>query len=266
MTDRVITDVAGGVAEVRLNRPDKHNALDQAMFEGIVGAGRALIDRNDVRAVVLYGDGPSFCAGLDFASFMQSGQDLGSAFEKVPGDAADAAQYTAMVWRRLPMPVIAAIHGAAFGGGLQVALGADIRLAAPDARLSVMEIKWGLIPDMGITVTLKDVVGLDVAKELIFTGRVVDGETAAALRLVTRTEADPLAAARELAAEIAGKSPDAVRHAKRLFHTAWAIDEAKTLGEEAKAQQSLLGSPNQMEAVQSSFSKRPPNYRDPKSQ
>jgi enoyl-CoA hydratase/carnithine racemase len=109
-------------------------------------------------------------------------------------------------------------------------------------------------------------VGLDVAKELIFTGRVVDGETAAALRLVTRTEADPLAAARELAAEIAGKSPDAVRHAKRLFHTAWAIDEAKTLGEEAKAQQSLLGSPNQMEAVQSSFSKRPPNYRDPKSQ
>lgn len=240
MTDRVITDVADGIAEVRLNRPDKHNALDQAMFDGIADAGRALMDRGDVRAVVLYGDGPSFCSGLDFPSFMQGGHDLESAFAVLPDEVANAAQYTTLVWRRLPMPVIAAIHGAAFGGGMQLALGADIRLAAPDAKLSIMEIKLGLIPDMGATVTLKDIVGLDVAKELTFTGRVVDGETAAALRLITRTESDPLAAARELAKEIAGKSPDAIRHAKRLFHTAWAIDEARALNTEAKAQQSLL--------------------------
>lgn len=261
MTERVTTTVKDGIAEVCLNRADKHNALDQGMFEGIVEAGRALMDRDDVRVVVLYGDGPSFCSGLDFASFMQSGQNIGAAFEKIPDEAANAAQYTAMVWRRLPMPVIAAIHGAAFGGGMQLALGADIRIAAPDAKLSIMEIKWGLIPDMAVTVTLKDVVGLDVAKELTFTGRVVDGETAAALRLITRTAADPLAAARELAAEIAGKSPDAIRHAKRIFHTAWAIDEAKALGEEAKAQQSLLGSPNQMEAVQATLAKRPANFK-----
>lgn len=265
MTDRVITDVADGVAEVRLNRPDKHNALDRAMFDGIVDAGRALMGRGDVRAVVLHGEGPSFCSGLDFPSFMQESQDFDSAFETLPGEAANIAQYTALVWRRLPMPVIAAIHGAAFGGGMQVALGADIRLAAPDAKLSIMEVKWGLIPDMGITVTLKDVVGLDVAKELTFTGRVVNGETAAALRLVTRTESDPLGAARELAAEIAGKSPDAVRGAKRLFHAAWAIDETNALSVEAGTQKALFGSPNQMEAVQAAFAKRPPNYHDPES-
>lgn len=263
MTDRVITDVTGGVAEVRLNRSDKHNALDQPMFEAIAEAGRSLAGRADLRAVVLYGDGPSFCSGLDYPSFMQEGQSLDSAFEKLPDEVANAAQYTALTWRRLPVPVIASIHGAAFGGGLQIALGADIRLAAPDARLSIMEIKWGLVPDMAATVTLKDVVGLDVAKELTFTGRVVDGEAAAALRLVTRTEADPLAAARELAAEIAGKSPDAVRRAKRLFHTAWAIDEGAALAAEAKAQQGLIGSPNQMEAVQAALAKRAGNYRDP---
>lgn len=263
MTDRVITDVSGGVAEVRLNRADKHNALDQPMFEAIAEAGRSLAGRGDVRAVVLYGDGPSFCSGLDYPSFMQAGQSLDTAFEKLPDEVANAAQYTAIAWRRLPVPVIAAIHGAAFGGGLQIALGADIRLAAPDARLSIMEIKWGLVPDMAATVTLKDVVGLDVAKELTFTGRVVDGETAAALRLVTRTEADPLAAARELATEIAGKSPDAVRGAKRLFHSAWAIDEATALAAEAKTQQGLIGSPNQMEAVQAALSKRAGNFTDP---
>lgn len=244
MTDRVITEVSDGVAEVRLNRPDKHNALDQAMFEAIVDAGRALMDRDDVRAVILYGDGPSFCSGLDFpsftSSFTQGGPGLDAAFETLPDEVANAAQYTALVWRRLPIPVIAALHGAVFGGGLQVALGADVRLAAPDAKLSIMEIKWGLIPDMGATVTLKDVVGLDVAKELTFTGRVLDGETAAALRLVTRTEANPLAAARALATEIAAKSPDAVRHAKHLFHTAWAIDEATALANEARAQQALI--------------------------
>ncbi|MES1944588.1 Enoyl-CoA hydratase/carnithine racemase [Salinisphaera sp. PC39] len=265
MTDRVITDIADGVAEVRLNRPDKHNALDQAMFDGIVEAGRALLDRGDVRAVVLHGDGPSFCSGLDYPSFMQSGQGLESAFQKLPDEPANAAQYTAMVWRRLPMPVIVAIHGAAFGGGLQLALGGDIRLAAPDARLSIMEVKWGLIPDMAATVTLKDVVGLDVAKELTFTGRVVDGATAADLRLVTRTEDDPLGAARALAAEIATKSPDSVRGAKRLFQTAWAIDEDAALAEEARMQQALIGSPNQMEAVQAALAKRPGNFRDPES-
>lgn len=263
MSDRVTVAVADGVAEVTLNRPDKHNALDQAMFDGIVEAGRSLMDRGDVRAVVLHGEGPSFCSGLDYPSFMQSGQSFDSAFAKLPDDAANAAQYTALVWRRLPMPVIVSIHGAAFGGGLQLALGADIRLAMPDSRLSIMEVKWGLIPDMGATVTLKDIVGLDIAKELTFTGRIVDGRAAERLRLITRTETEPLAAARELATEIATKSPDSVRGAKRLFHDAWAIDEEAALAAEARLQQGLLGSPNQMEAVQAALAKRTGNFRDP---
>jgi enoyl-CoA hydratase/carnithine racemase len=168
-----------------------------------------------------------------------------------------------MIWKRLPMPVITAIHGVAFGGGCQIALGGDIRIAAPDAKISVMEIKWGLIPDMSLTQTLRDLVPLDVAKELTFTGRVLSGAEAAELGLVTRTSADPLAAALALAKEIAGKSPDAIRAGKKLLEASWRADPATGLALEQELQGKLIGSANQIEAVKANFENRAPNFRDP---
>ena len=172
-------------------------------------------------------------------------------------------QRAAYDWLRLPVPVIAALHGNCFGGGLQIALGADIRIAAPDARLSVMEVKWGLVPDMAITRTLPRLVGIDVAKELTYTGRIVSRREAAALGLVTRTADDPLAAARELAAEIAARSPDAVRAAKRLYDETWTAPAAETLALEAELQLGLIGSPNQLAAVTAGFTKEPAEFVDP---
>ena len=227
MSELVTIDVQAGVADVRLNRPEKMNALSPAMFSAITAAGDALQARADVRVVVLSGNGRSFCSGLDFGSFQaMAGADATAqqapvrARHEAPAERPENhAQRPAMVWKRLAVPVIAAVHGVAFGGGLQVALGADIRIAAPDARFSVMEIKWGLIPDMGLTQTLVDIVRLDVAKELTFTGRIVGAEEAVQLGLVTRIAAEPLAAALALANEIAAKSPHAIRAAKLLLET-----------------------------------------------
>ena len=173
-----------------------------------------------------------------------------------------SGQRPALVWKQLPVPVIAAIHGVAFGGGCQIALGADIRIARGDARLSIMEIKWGLVPDMSITQTLRDLVPLDVAKELMFTGRIVSGAEAAALGLVTRTAEDPLAEAMTLAKEIASRSPDAVRAGKRLLEQSWRADPATGLGLEVKLQGDLMGTPNQVEAVNANFENRAPAFKD----
>lgn len=264
MTDRVITSVENGVAEVKLNRPDKHNALDIGLFEGIVAAGNDLCERADVRVVVLHGAGPSFCSGLDYPAFMAAGADIGDKLFGGDDNGANNAQMTALIWRKVPAPVICAIHGNALGGGLQIAAGADIRIAAPDARLSVMEVKWGLIPDMGITVSLAHQIGIDMAKELTFTGRILTGSEAAAIGLVTRTADDPLAAARELAGQIAAKSPDAVRAAKQLFDTTWGIDRRAALALEAELQKKMFTTANQGEAVAAALEKREPQFGDPK--
>lgn len=271
MTDLVTISKSGGIADVRFNRADKYNALSPDMFDAIVSAGESLRDANDVRVVVLSGNGRGFCAGLDFGSFQgmagggerQPRASTGTLFERSSEYPENRAQRPAMIWKRLPMPVIAAIHGVAFGGGCQIALGADIRIAAPDAKLSVMEIKWGLIPDMSLTQTLRDLVPLDVAKELTFSGRVLSGVEAQALGLVTRVADDPLEAAFELAREIAGKSPDAIRAAKRLFETSWRADAATGLELEQRLQGSLVGTPNQIEAVKANFEKRAPAFRNP---
>src|SRR3954449_11229949 len=204
---RVRIEVEDHVAVVSLNRPDKHNALDGAMFEGILAAAEEVAETPGVRAGVLHGNGKSFCSGLDVVSLMSGPISLDDILQR-NGHRANLAQRACTDWIDLPMPVIAAVHGNCFGGGLQIALGADIRIAAPDARLSIMESRWGLVPDMGITSTLPRLVRLDVAKELTFTGRVVSGTEAAAIGLVTRVVEDPLAAAKELAAEIAQRSPD----------------------------------------------------------
>src|SRR4051812_46976243 len=190
MSERVRIEVADHVATVTLTRPDKHNALDGAMFEAILGAAEHLAGTSGVRAVVLHGEGPSFCSGLDVASLMSGPISLDDILER-DGRRANLAQRACTDWIDLPMPVIAAVHGSCFGGGLQIALGADVRIATPDARLSVMESKWGLVPDMGITSTLPRLVRIDVAKELTYTARVLSGAEAAELGLVTRVAGDP---------------------------------------------------------------------------
>ena len=245
-------------------RTDKHNALDQAMFEALANAADQLSGKASVRAVVLHGGGKSFCSGLDIASFMSGQGGTGVLLERENGRLANFAQRVAYDWSLVPAPVIAAIHGHCFGGGLQIALGTDIRIAAPDAKLSVLEVKWGLVPDMGITQTLPRLVPIDVAKELTFSGRIISGSEALALRLVTRNSEDPLAAALALAEEIAQKSPDAVRAAKRLYNKTWVSDDAAgALKLESELQTGLIGKPNQIAAVMAGMAGESPVFVDP---
>jgi enoyl-CoA hydratase/carnithine racemase len=259
---RVRVDIDDHIAVVTLTRPEKHNALDVAMFEGIIGAADQVASEPGVRSVVLHGEGPSFCSGLDVMSMMSSGSGLDGLVDRVRGENPNWFQRAAYDWVRLPVPVIAAVHGNCFGGGLQIALGADIRFATPGAKLSVMEVKWGLIPDMSITRTLPRLVGIDVAKELTYSGRIFSGSEAHELGVVTHVVDDPLSAAHELAAEIASKSPDAVRGAKRLFDEAWNGSPGQTLALEAQIQLGLLGSPNQLAAVTAGVTKQPGAFVD----
>jgi len=262
MTERVDLTLENGVATVRLCRPEKLNGLDIDMFEALIGVGERLAGDRTVRAVVLHGEGKGFCAGLDFQSFMASpdiGKRLLSRGEPSP---ANVAQRAAWIWQEVPVPVLAAIHGVAFGGGLQIALGADLRYVTPDAKLSIMEIKWGLVPDMGITQTLLPLVPLDLAKELTFTGRVLSGAEAVELGLATKISEDPLRDAHEMAREIATKSPHAIRAAKKLLTDAPRLSRAEALKLETELQETLLGSPNQLEAVQANMMKREPSFGD----
>lgn len=264
---RVAIEIADRVATVRMSRADKHNALDGSMFASLMAAAERLRDEPGVRAVVLCGEGPSFCSGLDIASFAGGADNsLGpdGLLGREDGRLGNVAQRVSIDWAAVPVPVIAAIHGACFGGGLQIALGADIRIAAPDAKLSVMEIRWGLIPDMGITQALPRLVRLDVAKELTFTGRRLSGEEALEAGLVTRVDADPQAAAQALATEIASKSPDAIRSAKRLYQEAWDTTPAQALALETELQLKLIGSENQIAAVTAGMSGQPPQFTDPR--
>ena len=262
--ERVGIEVADHVAVVTLARPDKHNALDAAMFDALDDACERLAAEPGLRAVVLHGDGPSFCSGLDVASLMAAaGGGVSGVTDRVHGEVPNVFQRATHGWIDLPVPVIAALHGTTFGGGLQIALGADVRIAAPDTRLSVMEVRWGLIPDMGITRTLPRLVAIDVAKELTYTGRIVSGTEAQGLGLVTHVADHPLLAARQLAAEIAGRSPDAVRRAKRLYDATWTGPAAETLKLEAELQLQLIGSPNQLAAVTAALSGGPAEFTDP---
>jgi enoyl-CoA hydratase/carnithine racemase len=277
MSDRVRYTVADGVADVRLNRPEKLNALDLAMFDALVETGEAIKADRSVRAVVLSGEGRGFCAGLDFASFQAmagSGTDgaqgdagpLGGPVADLgrrdPGRITNRGQQAVYVWTEMPAPVIAAVHGPALGGGVQLALGADIRIVAPDAKLSVLEIRWGLVPDMTGTQMLPRLVGLDVAKELTFTGRMVSGEEAVRLGLATRVSEHPLDDALALAREIAGRSPDAVRGAKALLNRAGLVSLEEGFIAESRTIGPLIGSPNQVEAVMAYFEKRDPVFQD----
>jgi enoyl-CoA hydratase/carnithine racemase len=274
MSDRVTCTILDGVADVRLNRPEKLNALDAAMFADLVEVGEALKADAGVRAVVLSGEGRAFCAGLDFGGFQaMAGQpEQGEEKKAGGGDRALAdltrrdggitnrGQQAVYVWTEMPAPVIAAVHGHALGGGIQLALGADIRIVAPDAKLSVLEIRWGLVPDMTGTQMLPRLVGLDVAKELTLTGRTVSGTEAVQLGLATRLSNQPREDAFALAAEIAGKSPDAVRGAKALLNLAGLVSLEEGFKAEERTIRGLIGTPNQAEAIAAYFEGRPPRF------
>ena len=263
--DRVRIDIADHVATVTMIRTDKHNALDEHMFRALHEAADRLCADGQIRAAVLRGEGKSFCSGLDVPSFYAEGaMPMDDVLVREDGRIANFAQRVATDWAEVPVPVIAALTGNVFGGGAQIALGADIRIAAPDIRMSIMEIKWGLIPDMGITQSLPRLVPIDVAKELTYTGRIVDGEEAARLGLVTRVDADPHAAADALAKEIATKSPDAVRRAKTLYEQAYlgGLSPADGLVLETELQREIIMQPNQMAAIAAGFSGEPAEFAD----
>jgi len=267
MSDRVSVEIEGGVADVRLTRADKMNALDDAMFEAIVATGNRLKEERGLRAVVLSGEGRAFCAGLDMGRFgkMADGTPRGGAGHDLAEPAygiANRPQYAAWVWREIPVPVIAAVHGVAFGGGFQIMLGADMRYIAPGTKLSIMEIKWGLVPDMAGTQLLRHLVRDDIARELTYTGRIFSPEEALGYGIATRIAEDPRAEALAVAHEIAGKSPSAIRAAKRLFNTSRLVDPKTGLAKEAAEQLALIGGLDQVEAVRANLEQRPPDFRD----
>jgi len=269
MDDRVSVSMSDGVADVRLVRADKMNALDAAMFEALVATIDRLGREKGLRAVVLSGEGRAFCAGLDMGRFAAMNDNGGNGV--LGGEARDLTarthglanfpQQVVWGWRQLPVPVIAAIQGVAFGGGFQLALGADIRLLAPDARMSIMEIKWGLIPDMAGTPIPASLVRDDILRELTYTGRIFSAQEALAYGLATRIVDDPRGSALELALEIAGKSPDAIRAAKRMLNNL-SVDPGPALMAESVEQQKLIGAPNQTEAVRANMEKRAPRFAD----
>jgi len=261
--DRVSITIEGGIAEVTLNRPDKLNAFDTAMFAAVAEAGERLMAEPGLRAVVLTGAGRGFCAGIDTAQLGAFARDIAAIKAEMlnppAGQAANRFQRPCTVWADLPVPVIAALHGVCFGAGMQLALGADIRIAGPDARLSIMESRWGLVPDMGLTKLLPGLMRADQALELILSARVLDAAEAQALGLVTRLADDPLAAARDTARAIAARSPEAARGAKALVRAAWPGGDAH-LALEARLQAAIMGSANQIEAVMAGMQKREPHF------
>ncbi len=263
MSDRIEIEIDKHVADVVLNRADKMNALDLKMFAALAEAADTIAGNKSVRAVVLHGAGGNFCAGIDLSVLEEGELDFGKALDTpIAPSPANFFQRAAYAWREIPVPVICALEGVVFGGGLQVALGADIRYASPDARFSIMESKWGLIPDMGISTTLRDLVAPDHIKELAWTARVLDSAEAQALGLVTAVVDDPIGASRKLAAECAARSPEAIRGIKALVNGAWQISEAESLALEAELQSGIIGRENQLEAVNANLNKRIPDFRD----
>ncbi|WP_374343650.1 crotonase/enoyl-CoA hydratase family protein [Phenylobacterium sp.] len=272
MEERIKVEITNGVADVRLVRSDKMNALDPAMFAALVETGEKLKTTAGLRAIVLSGEGRAFCAGLDMSNFGKMASGERKAGESSAGGSlvtpnrtaggSNHAQHAVMVWREQPVPVIGAIHGVAFGGGFQLAIAPDIRIVAPDTKMAVMEIKWGLVPDMAGMVLMKGMIRDDIARELTYTGRIFDGEEAGRIGVATKVTADPLAEALKLANEIAGKSPTAIRAAKRLFELQAHATQHALLEAESVEQTALISSPNQVEAVMSNMQKRAAVYAD----
>ena len=250
MNDRVLISIEGGIAYVTLNRPDKHNGVDLPMLDAVLAAQRRLRAMPGLRVVILRGEGPSFCSGLDFKSVLGDPLKAAASYLQLWWPFRNRFQAWSVGWRKLPLPVIALIHGNCFGAGLQLGLGADIRIARPDARLSLMEAAWGLVPDMGGALLLRELLSIDLAKELTMTGRVVSGEEALALGLVSHVAENPGEHALRLAAEIASRSPDSVAAAKRLLQDAWMAKDSGALRAERRWQRRIMGRRNQRIAME----------------
>ena len=265
---RVTVTYENHIAHVRLTRADKMNAVDQAMIDGIIAAGQE-VAASDARVAVLSGEGKAFCAGIDITGLSgMIGKDPSELLmPRRHGAGADGKNTTnqwqevAMIWHRLDIPVIAALHGAVYGAGMQLALGADIRIAAPKTKFAVMEMKWGIVPDMGGMVLLPRLVRSDVLRRLTYTAEQIETEQAEKWGLVTEISDDPLATAMELAGVIAGKSPSAIKAAKRLIAFAETNDSATVLEAESREQADLMGKPHQMEVVAAEFGKRPAVFK-----
>ena len=263
MSDVVEVTIDSGVAHVVLNRPSKRNAINLEMFEALAATGDRIAADSSLRAVVLSGAGGNFCAGID-VTIMAEASDLfaGGGMKPASPSPANLFQRAAWVWQEVPVPVVCALDGVVFGGGLQVALGADIRYATPAARLSIMEVKWGLVPDMGITATARHTLPLDRLKELAFTGQVVTAAEASAAGLITAVKDDALSAALDWASIVAGQSPDAVRAMKQLFNRGYSLPLPAALALEAELQVAVMAAPNQAEAVRANVEKRAPQFAD----
>lgn len=263
MSQRVTTIISNNIAHVQMTRDDKMNALDMEMLESLVAAGEALMGQKSVRAIVLSGDGKAFCAGLDLMSMAQIAASGGAKDieERTHGDC-NIFQRVSMIWRDLPVPVIAAVHGTAFGGGFQIMLGADIRIVAPNTKLSIMEVKWGLTPDMGGTVLMKELARPDIVRELTYTGRIFSGTEAKEYGFATHISEEPLLKAMEIAQLIAAQSPHSIRVSKALLTSAQSNDRTTQLLAEAKAQKELIGGTNQKEAVMAGLNKTTPIFSD----
>ncbi len=260
-----VVNMTGPVAEVWLNRPKKKNALTLEMLDALVAVGRQLAAEPGLRAVVLAGEGEDFCAGLDTSALMAMAGKLDAVKAEMlnppHGETGNRFQLPALIWSRVPAPVIAALDGVCFGAGAQLALGADFRIARPDVRFSIMEGKWGLIPDMGISQSLPRLMPADRAKELVMTARILRGAEAYSLGLVTRLSDDPVADARSFAHALAARSPDAIRSGKALIDQMYAPATEDGLALEARLQADLMGSPNQVETIMANMQKREPVYR-----
>ncbi|MEM5517559.1 crotonase/enoyl-CoA hydratase family protein [Henriciella sp. AS95] len=269
MSDRISITKSEGIADVKLARSDKMNALDDAMFTALIETTEALAKDESVRCVVLSGDGRAFCAGLDMGNFgeMAQGRRGSSTTGRQPlvdrtHGIANRAQQAVWGWRTLPVPVIAAVHGVALGGGFQLMLGSDIRIAHPDTKLSIMEIKWGLVPDMAGTPVMRSLCRDDRLRELTYTGRIFTATQAAEYGFVTELSDDPHTDAMKLAKVIADKNPDAIRGDKQIFNQLQDMTDAEALLLESVLQDKIIASPNQIEAVQAELGKRKPQFTD----
>ncbi|MGJ9413897.1 crotonase/enoyl-CoA hydratase family protein [Aeromicrobium sp. CF4.19] len=240
----VLTTIDGPVAHVRLNRPDKLNAVDLDVLQGLLDAAAQVRSDRSVRVVVLEGEGASFCSGLDFAEAAKDRVRVARFFLRPPWRRTNAFQQALWAWRELPVPVIAVTRGHVFGAGIQLALAADFRFTTPDCRWSVLEAKWGLVPDMSGTVPLVELVGADVAKRLVLTGEVVSGAQAAALGLATDVADDPMKPAQELIDALLVRSPDSVAAGKKLLNGVRLGSLAAAFRRERLYQLRMFRSPN----------------------
>ena len=263
--DRVAVSLNEHIARIEMIREDKLNALDAAMFDGLIAAAQWLGEQTEARVAILSGRGRMFCAGLDFGSFAAMAGDDGAAstaLEPRTHGLCNTPQYAAYAWHEAPVPVIVAIQGGALGGGLQIALGGDIRIAAPDARIAIAETQWGLVPDMSGMARVRRLVRDDVLRQLTYTAERIDGERARDAGLVTEVHTDPQARALDIARQIAGRSPSAIRACKTLLDQLDDADAGTILTEESRLQQAIIGQPNQVEAVMANMEKRSPVFRD----